>query len=83
MAVQIYTGNLSFKMTDASLRELFEKFGEVSSAKIVNDRETGKSKGFGFVEMTDQAAAENAIQQIDNTDVMGRNIRVNIARPKA
>jgi RNA recognition motif-containing protein len=82
MPVQIYAGNLSYKMTEDSLRELFERFGAVTSVKIVKDRETGRSKGFGFVEMPDGTEAEKAIQHLNGTDAMGRNIRVNIARPK-
>lgn len=82
MAVQIYAGNLSYDMTETVLKELFEKFGEVSSVKIISDPSTGKSKGFGFVEMANQDDADKAIKDLNSTEVLGRNIRVNIARPK-
>ncbi|HSA33648.1 MAG TPA: RNA-binding protein [bacterium] len=82
MTVQIYVGNLPFSATEGDLRSAFEKFGAVSSAKIVTDRDTGRAKGFGFVEMADQAAAEKAISSLDGADMGGRNIKVNIARPK-
>lgn len=82
MTVQIYVGNLSFSATEGEIRSAFEKFGEVSSVKIVTDRDTGRAKGFGFVEMADQAAADKAISSLDGSDMGGRNIKVNIARPK-
>jgi len=82
MSVNIYVGNLTYNMTEDSLRKLFEQHGEVLSAKIITDRSTGRSKGFGFVEMSDNGAADNAIQQLNETEVEGRNIRVNVARPK-
>lgn len=82
MTVQIYVGNLPFSATEGDLRSAFEKFGAVSSAKIVTDRDTGRAKGFGFVEMADQAAADKAISSLDGSDMGGRNIKVNIARPK-
>ena len=82
MSVNIYVGNLAYSMTEESLQELFEQHGEVSSVKIITDRETGRSKGFGFVEMPENADAENAIQQLNDTEVQGRNIRVNVARPR-
>lgn len=82
MAVQIYAGNLSYRMTEEGLKSIFGEFGEVTSVKIVMDRETGRSKGFAFVEMTEQNAADKAIAQLDGKDIEGRNIKVNIARPK-
>ncbi|HOF33467.1 MAG TPA: RNA-binding protein [Spirochaetota bacterium] len=82
MAVQIYAGNLPYNTNDEALKSLFEGFGEVVSSKIVKDRDTGRSKGFGFVEMTDSAAADDAIKQLDGSDLGGRKIKVNIARPK-
>ncbi|MEW6357894.1 MAG: RNA-binding protein [Planctomycetota bacterium] len=78
----IYVGGLSYQTTEAELRQLFEQFGEVASAKVITDRDTGRSKGFGFVEMATQAAAEEAIKQLDGKDLGGRNIVVNQARPK-
>ncbi len=82
MAVQIYVGNLSYSMTEDSLRELFTPFGEVISSKIIKDRLTDRSRGFGFVEMENKDEAESAIQKIDGTEVEGRNMKVNLARPR-
>ena len=82
MAVQIYAGNLPYNTNDEALKSLFEGFGEVVSSKIVKDRDTGRSKGFGFIEMTDSTAADHAIKQLDGSDLGGRKIKVNIARPK-
>lgn len=82
MSVQIYAGNLSYRMTEDSLRELFEQHGEVTSVKVIRDRETGRAKGFGFVEMSDKEEAENAIKKLDGAEVEGRNIKVNFAKPR-
>ena len=82
MSFQIYAGNLSYKMTEDSLRELFEKYGEVVSVKIIRDRETSWSKGFGFVEMANKDESEEAIQQLNGSEVDCRNIKVNVARPR-
>ena len=82
MTVQIYAGNLSYGMNDDGLKELFEEYGEVASVKVVTDRESGRSRGFGFVEMSNSDEADSAIQSLDNFEIEGRNIRVNIARPK-
>ena len=80
--MNIYVGNLAFRTTEDELRQLFGEYGEVSSVKIISDRETGRSRGFGFVEMPNQAEAEAAINAINDTDVGGRNLRVNEARPR-
>lgn len=80
--MNIYVGNLSYKTTEAELEELFAKFGAVLSAKIIMDKETNRSKGFAFVEMEDNVAGAEAIEQLNNKDVGGRNLRVNEARPK-
>jgi len=80
--MNIYVGNLSYRMDDGELREVFEAYGEVSSARIINDRETGRSKGFGFVEMPDDNAANVAIEALNGKEVGGRNLRVNEARPR-
>ena len=69
-------------MTEDSLKELFEQHGEVTSVKIIKDRETGRAKGFGFVEMSDKEEAENAIKKLDGAEVEGRNIKVNFAKPR-
>ena len=80
--MNIYVGNLSYQLTDEELRETFARFGEVTSAKIVIDRETGRSKGFGFVEMPERSDAESAIEQLDGQDLKGRALKVNEARPR-
>jgi RNA recognition motif-containing protein len=82
MSKQIYAGNLSYQMSDETLRDLFQQHGEVTSVKIIRYPDSGKSKGFGFVEMANDEEADNAIQKLNGSDVQGRNIRVNIARPK-
>ena len=80
--MNIYVSNLSFNVQDEDLREFFTPYGEVTSAKIINDRETGRSRGFGFVEMSDDAAAKKAIAELDGGDVEGRSIKVMEAKPK-
>jgi RNA recognition motif-containing protein len=80
--MNIYVSNLSFNVQDEDLREFFTEYGEVSSAKIITDKFTGKSRGFGFVEMPDDAAAQKAIAELDNGVVEGRTIRVMEAKPK-
>ena len=80
--MNIYVGNLSYKMTDEDLGKLFSTFGSVSESKIVIDRETGRSKGFGFVEMPNQAEGDEAIKQLDGKEIEGRSIKVNVAKPK-
>ncbi len=80
--MNIYVGNLSYQVSNDELRQAFERFGEVSLANVVMDKLTGRSKGFGFVEMSDQAAAEEAIKQLDGAELKGRAIRVNEARPR-
>jgi RNA recognition motif-containing protein len=82
MSKQIYAGNLSYQMTDDSLRDLFAQHGAVVSVKIIRYPDSGKSKGFGFIEMDNDDEADNAIQKLNGTDVQGRSIRVNVARPK-
>jgi RNA recognition motif-containing protein len=80
--MNIYVSNLGFNVQDEDLRGFFTPYGEVTSAKIITDRETGKSRGFGFVEMSDDAAAKKAIAELDGGDVEGRAIKVMEARPK-
>jgi RNA recognition motif-containing protein len=80
--MNIYVSNLSFNVQDEDLREFFTPYGEVTSAKVINDKLTGKSRGFGFVEMTDQAASQKAIAELDGAAVDGRNIKVMEAKPK-
>ncbi len=80
--MNIYVSNLSFNVQDEDLRGFFAEYGEVSSAKVILDRETGRSRGFGFVEMPDNAAAKTAISELDGATVEGRNIKVMEAKPK-
>ncbi|MES1929418.1 RNP-1 like RNA-binding protein [Salinisphaera dokdonensis CL-ES53] len=80
--MNIYVGNLSWNTNDDELRGAFEAFGEVSSAKVIMDRETGRSRGFGFVEMPDDSAAKEAIEGMNDKDLGGRTLRVNEARPR-
>jgi RNA recognition motif-containing protein len=80
--MNIYVSNIAFKATDADLRELFEQHGEVSSAKIIMDKLTQRSRGFGFVEMPDSTSAQQAISELDNFNFLGKDLSVNEARPK-
>jgi RNA recognition motif-containing protein len=80
--MNIYVSNLSFAVQDEDLREFFAEYGEVSSAKVIKDKYTNRSKGFGFVEMPDDAAAQKAISELDGGVVEGRSIKVMVARPK-
>ncbi len=80
--MNIYVGNLSYGVSDDNLREVFEAFGTVSSAKVITDKYSGRSKGFGFVEMDNDAEANAAIEQLDGAEIDGRSVKVNEARPK-
>lgn len=80
--MNIYVGNLSYGMSEGELRDAFAAFGEVSSVKILMDRETGRSRGFGFVEMPNQGEAETAISNLNGKELSGRPLRVNEARPR-
>ena len=80
--MNMYVSNLSFHTAEDDLRKLFEKFGTVSSAKIITDRETGRSRGFGFVEMESEAEAKEAINGLNNKEIEGRAMSVSIAREK-
>ncbi len=79
----MYVSNLSFNTDDDGLRELFEQFGKVSSAKVINDRDTGRSRGFGFVEMDSDEEAHAAIKGLDNKEINGRAMSVSVAREKS
>ncbi len=79
----IYVGNLSFDVSDASLQEAFSAFGAVGQAKVIVDRITGRSRGFGFVEMADDEEAKAAIEGLNGTELSGRTVTVNVAKPKA
>ncbi len=80
--MNIYVGNLSYTMSESELRDAFSAFGDVSSVKILMDRETGRSRGFGFVEMPNQSEAETAITQLNGKELGGRALRINEARPR-
>ena len=82
MSSKIYVGNLPYSVTDSTLESNFAEFGSVSSAKVMMDRETGRSKGFGFVEMASAEIAQAAIKALDGMSVDGRSITVNLARPR-
>jgi RNA recognition motif-containing protein len=80
--MNIYVGNLSYGMSEDQLRDAFSAFGEVSSVKILMDRETGRSRGFGFVEMPNKSDGDKAIAQLNGKEVEGRPLRINEARPR-
>ena len=80
--MNIYVGNLPFDATEADLRSLFADFGPITSASVITDRDTGRSRGFGFVELSDAALAGKAISQLDGNDWNGRRLTVNEARPR-
>ena len=80
--MNIYVGNLSFDATESELEQVFGEFGEVTSVNIIKDRETGRSRGFGFVEMRDQNAGQQAIEALNLKEIAGRAVTVNEARPR-
>ena len=80
--MNIYVSNLSFNVRDEDLQEYFAEYGEVTSAKVITDKFTNKSRGFAFVEMPDDEAAQKAIQELDGASVDGRNIGVSVAKPR-
>jgi cold-inducible RNA-binding protein len=80
--INIYVGNLSFDANEEQLKELFEGYGRVTSAKIISDHATGRSRGFGFVEMAEREEGLRAIEELDSKDFHGRTLRINEARPK-
>jgi RNA recognition motif-containing protein len=82
MSTNLYVGNLSFRATDDDLAQLFGQFGQVVSAKVIIDRETNRPRGFGFVEMAQAEEAQHAIEKLDQTDFMGRTLKVNLAKPR-
>ncbi len=82
MAKRLYVGNLSYQTTSEDLQNLFEQYGPVRSASVLSDRETGRSRGFGFVEMDDDEAAEAAIESLDGQENQGRRLTVNEAKPR-
>ena len=80
--MNMYVSNLSFHTSDSDLKKLFSQFGAVSSAKVITDRETGRSRGFGFVEMDSDVEAKEAIKNLNNKDIEGRPMSVSVAREK-
>ena len=82
MSTKIYVGNLSFNVLDETLKNVFEEFGGVASCKVVTDRDSGRSKGFAFVEMATSEEAMDAISNLDGKELDGRNMRVNEAKPQ-
>ena len=80
--MNIYIGNMAYGLTEKALEELFSEFGVAENARIITDRDTSRSKGFGFIEMPNQAEAVEAIKQLDGKDVDGRNLKVNEAKPR-
>lgn len=81
--MNIYVGNLPYRTTEEELSTTFSEFGQVKSARIIKDRETGQSKGFGFVEMPDRNEGQEAIRAMDGKEYLGRTLKVNEARPKS
>ena len=82
MSKNLYVGNLPFNTTDDDLREAFSAYGTVARAQVISDRETGRSRGFGFVEMSSQAEGQDAISQLNGKEVDGRALKVNEAKPQ-
>ena len=80
--MKLYVGNLAYSVTESDLKEAFTEFGDVSEVSLITDRSTGQSKGFGFVEMPNNAEADAAIKALNETSLKGRNIKVNQAKPK-
>lgn len=83
MTTNIYVGNLAFSTDSADLERLFAQHGPVTKAQVVSDRDTGRSRGFGFVEMSSAEGAQKAISSLDGTDLDGRSLRVNIAKERS
>jgi RNA recognition motif-containing protein len=82
MAMKLYIGGLAYDINDEGLEKIFAEFGKVTSAAVIKDRDSGQSKGFGFVEMEDDTAAQNAIKELNGKELSGRSVTVNQARPQ-
>jgi cold-inducible RNA-binding protein len=82
MSMKLYVGNLSFDATEQDLRDAFGEVGTVESVNIIEDRDTGRSRGFGFVEMSSKSEGQEAISQLDGKEMDGRNLKVNEAKPR-
>ncbi|MGD2061145.1 MAG: RNA-binding protein [Acidimicrobiia bacterium] len=83
MSTNLYVGNLSFQTSTSQLEGLFADFGEVTSAQVITDRDTGQSRGFGFVEMKTSEQADNAISGLNGREIDGRSLKVNVAKPRS
>lgn len=83
MSTNLYVGNLTFSTTTGELETMFAEFGEVARAQVVTDRDTGRSRGFGFVEMATSDAANKAISSLDGKNIAGRPLKVNVAKPRS
>ena len=81
--MNIYVGNLSYEVTEEDLQKAFEAFGQVESSKVIKDMYTGRSRGFGFVEMSDKAEGQSAIDELNGADLKGRSLKVSEARPRS
>ena len=81
--MNIYVGNLSFDTTEEDLRQAFDPFGQISSVRVITDRDTGRSKGFGFVEMPNDAEAQSAVTGLNGKELQGRSLKVSEARPRS
>lgn len=80
--MQIYVGNMAYRSTEEGLKDLFEQYGEVKSVKLITDRETGRAKGFAFIEMNNDSEANTAIENLNGKEFDGRTLRINEARPR-
>lgn len=83
MSTNLYVGNLTFGTTSKELESLFAEYGEVADAQVITDRDTGRSRGFGFVEMASNEAASKAISSLNGRNVSGRQLKVNVAKPRS
>lgn len=83
MSTNLFVGNLTFSTTNGELEALFAEYGEVEDARVITDRDTGRSRGFGFVEMSSSEDAEKAISSLNGRDVAGRQLKVNVAKPRS
>ena len=83
MSTNLFVGNLAFATTTGDLEAMFAEFGDVAKAQVITDRDTGRSRGFGFVEMSSREDAEKAISSLDGKDVSGRALKVNVAKPRS
>ena len=81
--MNIYVGNLSYEVNEEDVRQAFDPFGQISSVRVITDRDTGRSKGFGFVEMPNDAEVQSAISSLNGKELQGRSLKVNEARPRS